>query len=427
MLELTPWAVSLGRLLVYFVVVIVIIVGMSPAAFSQTGNFLKLTELLQEALAKNPELVSARQRWEAAREEISQAGSLEDPQLTITQWAIPSNFNIGDADETWYGIGQSFPFPGKRSLRGQVATKDAEAAEQDYQAKVREVAARFKMVYYQFSLIHEAIALHLEHQALLEEFIQIANQKYAVGQVSQQDLLKAQVELSKLHNSLLGLEQEKVSAQAEINTMLNRPPQTPLGKPEEVTYHPFSLTLENLQRQALQERPELKAAAFTIEKNERAQSLAKKNYLPDFMVELQYWDVHTGANKWMATAKISLPWIFSAKYDARVRQAAAEESQAKAEYVAVQNRTLFQLQDLFAKIKAAEQLIEVYQSGVLPQAEQSLEAARIGYQAGKADFLNLIDSERTLRNLQLEYYTALARFEQNIAELEQAAGVELQF
>jgi outer membrane protein TolC len=393
----------------------------------EAQSLLTLPALTEEALRNNPEILSMRQRWEAAKEEVPQARSLEDPQLTMTQWAIPSNLNLGKADETWYGIGQNFPFPGKRSLRGQVAAKGAETAEQDYQAKVREVTAHVKTTYYQWYVIQKAVAIHLEHQALLEEFIQIANQKYTVGQVSQQDILKAQVELSKLHNSLLVLEQEHVSTRAELNALLNHPPQTPLGKPEELTVHPFSLTLEQLQQRALEERPELKAAGLTIEKSERAASLAKKNYLPDFMVELQYLDVHTGAHKWMATAKMNLPWIFSAKYDARLRQATAEGEQAKADYAAIQNRTLFQLHDLFAKVKTTEQLIQVYQSGVLPQAEQSLEAARIGYQHGKASFLDLIDSERTLRDLQLEYYTALAQFEQYVAELEQAAGTTISF
>jgi cobalt-zinc-cadmium efflux system outer membrane protein len=416
-------------------VVIVVLIGClvwptTPrvvAAGEKASGPLTLPALIEEALRNNPEILSMRQRWEAAKEEVPQARSLEDPQLTITQWAIPSNFNLGKADETWYGIGQSFPFPGKRSLRGQVATKGAEAAEQDHQAKVREITAHVKTTYYQWYVIQKAVALHLEHQALLEEFIQIANQKYTVGQASQQDLLKAQVELSKLHNSLLVLEQEQVSAQAELNALLNRPPETPLGKPEELTVHPFSLTLEQLQQQALHERPELKAATFMIEKSERARSLANKNYLPDFMMEVTYWDVHTGAHQWMATAKMNLPWIFSAKYDARLRQAAAEEEQARADYAAMQNRTLFQLHDLFAKVKTTEQLIQVYQNGVLPQAEQSLEAARISYQHGKASFLDLIDSERTLRDLQLEYYTTLAQFEQHVAELEQAVGTTISF
>jgi outer membrane protein TolC len=393
----------------------------------KTESGVVLSVLVEEALRNNPEILSMRQRWEAAREEIPQAKSLDDPQLTVTQWAIPSNFNIGNADQTWYGIGQSFPFPGKRSLKGQVAVKASEAAEQDYLAKVREVTARVKLAYYQLFLIQKSIDLHLEHQSLLEEFTRIADQKYAVGQATQPDLLKAQVELSKLHNSLLMQEQEQVSARAEMNALLNRPPEMALGRVEELAYHPFSLTLDDLTQQGLQRRPELKAASLMIEKSEQARALAKKNYLPDFMVEVSYWDVHTGPNQWMAVGKINLPWIFKSKYDARIRQTVAEEAQARADQAAIHNQTLFQLRDLFTRIKTTEQLIGVYQNGVLPQAEQYLEAARIGYQAGRVDFLNLIDSERALRDFQLEYYTALAQFQQSIARLERAVGTELQF
>lgn len=388
---------------------------------------LLLESLIPEVLKVNPQIEAARLQWEVAKQEIPQARSLEDPQLSITQWDIPSDFAVGGADQTWYGVGQGFPFPGKRSLRGQISAKAADAAEQEFRAMVREGVAAVKSAYYQLFGVHKAVDLHLEHQGLLEEFIQIAQQKYALGQVSQQDSLKAQVELSKLHNSLLVLEQEKTRLKAQINKLLNRPPESPLGRPEEVSYRPFPVTLEELKQQALDERPEIKAAAFMIEKNEKAKTLARKNYLPDFMAELSYWDVHTGPNRWMMVGKINLPWVFKAKYDARIRQAEAEEAKARADYQAVHNQTLFELKDLFSKVKTTEQLILVYQNGVLPQAEQALEAARIGYQAGRVDFLNLIDSERTLRDFQLEYYTALAQFEKYIAELERSAGAELRF
>ncbi|MBI5745790.1 MAG: TolC family protein [Nitrospirae bacterium] len=388
---------------------------------------LSLETLLEEAMRSSPEIEAARQEWEAMKEGIPQARSLEDPQFSITQWSIPSNFNIGNADETWYGIGQAFPFPGKLQLKGQISAKEADISGQGYLAKVREVASKVKSSYYQLSLIHKAIDLHLEHQALLEEFITIAEQKYAVGQVSQQDILKAQVELSKLHNSLLLLEQEKISIQAEINRLLNRSPEGLLGQPEESSFRPFTMTLEGLEQMALREKPELMAANFTIERSEKAKALAKKNYLPDFMVEIQYWDVHIGPNRWMAMGKINLPWIFRAKYDSRTRQAKAEEDRARADYMALRNQTQFEIKDLFVRIKTSEHLIQVYKDGILPQAEQSLAAARIAYQAGKADFLNLIDSERTLRDFQLEYYTALTQYEQFIAKLEQEVGTELKF
>lgn len=400
--------------------------GVAPmTALAQPSKLVKLSDLLDEALKNNPDLLSAKLRWEAIREDIPQARSLDDPELSIARRGIPSDFNFGNADETSYGIEQSFPFPGKRALRGKMAAQVSAAAEQDYLARMREVTARVKIAYDDLFLVQKSIDLSLEHRTLLEGFLEIADRKYAVGQVSQQDLLKAQVELSKIHNRLLLLEQEGVSARAEIRSLLNLPQDTEVGRVEDLEFRPFTFTLEEVMEQALQKRPELRAARFMIEKSKQATVLAKRDYLPDVRVEVSYSEFQAGPNHWMATGKINLPWIFKGKYDARVRQSAAEEAKARADQAAVRNQTLSGVRDHFTMVKTTEQLIGIYRDGVLPQAEQSLEASRIGYQAGKVDFLNLIDSERTLRDLQLEYYAALARFWRSIAELERMAGVDL--
>ncbi len=418
------------RSLISVFVLLMACLGWAPDGWPDDSNAaglppLRLSSLVELALDQNPEIRAMRDRWEGAKAEIPQARSLEDPQLSLTQWSIPSNFDLTDADETWIGIGQSIPFPGKRSLRGEIAARAADSAEQDYRAKVREVTASVKSAFYRLFAAHKSIELHREHQALLEEFIAGVEQKYAVGQASQQDLLKAQVEFSKLHNSLMVLEQEKVSAEAEIHRLLDTAATDPLGHPEEPDYAPFPLTLEELTDRAVLERPELKAIGFMIRQHEQAKALARKNYLPDMMIELMYWDVRSGPNRWMAAGKINLPWIFTGKYRARDRQAAAEENQARSEYAAVRNQTLFLLRDLFTKIRTAGHLIETYRGTVLPLAEQSLDSARIGYQAGKTEFLNVIDSERTLLDLHLEYYGAMVQYGQSMAELERVMGSDI--
>ncbi|MBI5197199.1 MAG: TolC family protein [Nitrospirae bacterium] len=393
------------------------------AAEADVRSDRTLSFFIEEALRNNPELMAMKENVKAIHESIPQTTALEDPEFRVQQ-TTDSGLS---AMATRYEIGQEIPFPGKRALRGGVAAREADAAEQAYQAKVREVVADVKRSYYKLILAYKTIDLHVEHQRLLEEFIRIAETKYAVGQVAQQDVLKAQVELSRLHTSLLVLEQEKVLTQAGINTLINRPPDTPVDQPMEPVFRSFSPSLEDLKGKALQERPELREADFQIEKSRQTKILSEKNRLPDFTAEVMYEDVHTGPDQWMLAGKINFPWIFREKYDARIRQAAAEEGRARARYNVVRNETWLQLQDLFTKVKTTEELIQVYQQGVLPQAEQSLEAARIGYQAGKVDFLDLIDSDRTLRDFQLEFFTALSQFWQYTAELERVAGVSLDF
>ena len=393
----------------------------------QSASIVSLSAVIEETLGNNPDLAAMRHRWEAAREEIPQARALDDPHVTLTQWAIPSNFNLFGAEETWIGLEQAIPFPGKRSLRGRMAETAADVGEQNYRAKVRETVAAVKAAYARLFLARKMIDLHVEHQALLEEFIEVARRKYTVGQLSQQALLKAQVELSRLHNSLLIAEQEVVSALTEMNRLLGRPPEGGIGPLDALTERPFSHTINALQERALANRPELRAASFAIQQSEQAKALAKKNYLPDFAVEVAYWNVHSGSDRWQAALTMNLPWLFPGKYDARVRQAAMEEQRARAEFVATRNDTIARLHDLFAGVKSAERLLQTYQGGVLPQAEQLLESARIGYQAGRVDFLEVIESERTLRDMQLDYYTALAQFWQQAAEIERVVGEDVAF
>jgi outer membrane protein TolC len=400
-------------------------IGAAPESDGQTP--VSLSALIEEARANNPEVLSARQRWIVAQEEIPQAMSLDDPQLTFTQWGIPSHLNVGRADETWVGVGQSFPYPGKLALKGEIAGKTAEVVEQNYRAKVREVTARVKAAWFQRFLIQKSIDLHVEHQVLLEAFIEVAHRRYAVGQASQQESLKAQVELSKLHNSLLVMRQEQTANLAEINTLLNRPLETELGPVEPLEYRPFPWTVEVLAERALKQRPELAAATLMIEKSRQARLLADKNHLPDFMVEAVYWDVHGDPNQWQANFKMNLPGVFRDKYDARARQAAAEEATARAEQAALRNRTLFEVKDFFVRIKTSEQIIEVYRTGLLPQAEQVVESNRIGYRAGRSDFLSVIESARDLLDLQREYVGTLVQFWQGVAELERSVGGELKF
>ena len=394
----------------------------------ENAPILTLASLQDEVLKANQEIEAARLEWEMAKEEIPQADSLEDPIFTLTQWALPSLFQLGDAEERWYGISQGLPFPGKRSLRSQIAAKGAEAAEQEYWWKRREVVHRVKAAYYKFFLINKSSQIYLEHQALLKTFSEIATKKYALGQVSQNDLLKANLEQTKLQMALLVFEREKVAIRAEINALRNRPPDAPVGEPEAQRYRPFLPTMQALTEQALQKRPDLLAARLMIEKEARTVALAQKNDLPDFMIETAYMDLRTASSDaWMLSVKMNLPWFFTAKYNARARQARFKEAHARAGHTTLLNAVRSDMQDKFAKVKNAEVMIKAYQNGLLPQAEQSLSAAHIGYQSGNIDFIDLLESERALLDFQHEALDALIQFWEFVAEIEHAVGEEITF
>lgn len=384
-----------------------------------------LDHFLDQALAANPTIVAARQRWEATKAQVPQARALDDPVVSITEWDIPSDFNLGDTGQTWYGIEQAFPSPGKRGLRGTVARLDAEAAEQDYLAVSRRVRAQVTTAYTRLYRVQRQIAVHREHQALLNELIQSALQRYAVGQATQQESLKAQVELSTLHASLLTLEQEQQSLRIELNSLAGHPDDPLFFGTAQIDYQPLRVSLDELESQALDQRPEIQVAQRMVARQEEAITLAKRGWWPDFMAEVSYWDVHDGPNRWMLAGKMTLPWAAAGKYRAKVAEETAGRARAAAEVDAARNETVSLVRDAFLKLNTSQSLIGLYRSGIIAQAEQGLESARIAYTAGRTDFLNLIDAERQLRDVRLAADVALADWAEQRAELERVVGVDL--
>ena len=390
-------------------------------------NRLVLPELIQEVLARNPELMAARRQWEAATNRITQALSLDDPILSVQLWNFPQNFNVMQTQNNIFGFAQNLPFPGKLALKGNVASRSAEMTEQAVRAKERELVARLKQAYYDLFLAQKAVKIHHEQVELVRQFVEIANAKFRAGKGSQGDVLKAQVELSLLFQHLPVLEQRRETAEAMLNTLLDRDPASPLGLAQEPSQRPLENPIDDLHRLALNDRPEIKAAELDVQRNEQSHALAQRQYYPDFNVAFQRFQNFHADNGFGAYVAMSIPFAFwtKPKYDAGVQEAAAAVAVARAQQQTVENMTRFQINDLLAKLRATDQMATLYRTTILPQAGQSLEAAQVGYRAGKAGFLDLIDAQRAWRGFQLEYFTALVDRQHQLAELEQVVGITL--
>ncbi len=401
--------------------------GLSGAQDTVPRNKLVLPDLIQEALVRNPELVAARKQWEAATNRIAQMRSLDDPILSVQLWNIPQPFKATQADNTIFGLSQNLPFPGKLALKADVASRSAEMTEQSVRAKERELVARLKQAYYGLFLAQKAVQIHHEQVELLRQFVAIANAKFRGGMGSQADVLKAQVELSLLLQHLPVLVQRRKTAEAMLNTLLDRDPGSPLDMAQEPAQLPLEESVDNLHRLALNDRPELKAAELDVQRSEHSRALAKRQYYPDFNVAFQRFQNYQANDGFGAYVAMSIPFSFwtKSKYDAGVQEAEAAVSVAQAQQHTLENMTRFQISDLLAKLRATDQVAVLYRTTILPQAEQSLESARVGYRAGKGGFLDLIDTQRALRGFQLEYFQALVDRQHRLAELEQVVGVTL--
>ena len=407
-------------------------VGLGGAAAAEE-EMLRLQPLIQEALAVNPEIRAEGKKWDAARERPPQEGSLDDPMLNFEIENLPTNsfaFTQEDMTMKKLSVSQALPFFGKLGLRSEVAQREANAIGLAYQDKRNEIVRRVKEVFYGLYAIDHSLEIVEKNRELLREFVKIAETKYSVGKGIQQDVLKAQVELSKLLDEQIRLEQSRQAAGARLNAILNRLPQTPLGRTGEVSKAEFSMDMKELQTRALENRPLLKGLQEEIERSKAANALARKRYFPDLTMSLGYAFREDSAiakrsDFFSAGFSINIPLYFRTKQDRQVAETSALINSAKEQYQATRNEVFSMVKELVADIEKGHKLIDLIETGLLPQARLSLDSAVAGYQVGKVDFLTLLDNRLTLFNFEKEYYRTLGEYQISLARLEWVVGARL--
>lgn len=407
-------------------------VTMEGAASVQEA-VLRLQPLIQEVLAVNPEIKADGKRWDAAKERPPQEGSLDDPLLSFEIVNLPTNsFSFSQDDMTMkqFSLSQTFPFFGKRGLRSEVAQREANAIGQGFRDKQNEIVRRVKETFYELYITDRSLEVVAKNREVLKEFVKIAETKYSVGKGIQQDVLKAQVELSKLLDEQIRLEQTRQAAAAKLNAILNRAPQTPLGWTEEVLKEEMTRDLKALQDRALENRPLLKALQEEIERSKAANALARRRYFPDLTMSVGYGfreDSGTAKRSDMFSAgfSINIPLYFRTKQDRQVAETSALINSAREQYQAAKNEVLSLVKELASDLEKGSKLIDLLQTGLIPQAQLSLDSAVAGYQVNKVDFLTLLDNRLTLFNFEKEYYRALGEYQTSLARLEWVVGASI--
>lgn len=390
---------------------------------------LRLDQVVKESLENNPEILAAREKWEAQRAVVPQVRWLEDLQFGISFERIPQgSYSPGAAKMRMLSISQMIPFPGKLGLKGRMAQRDVMIAKEEYETKKQAVIAQVKSAYYRLFLVHKSIEIVNEEKELLRKFEKIAETKYALGQAAQHDVLKAQVELSLLSDDLITLEEEDLpTAEARLNDILNRPPYSPLGVPEEFKIPKLEMSGKEIEEFALEHRQSLKAMEYRVEKSETAHKLAKMSYLPDFGIKFMRTEMETSMNTETTGGvmlSLNIPiWFWKKGYG--VSEKRAQKRSAEASYQATKNMVIFEVQNALAKFNTSERRVNLFKTSIIPQAEQTLKAAAVAYETGKVDFLTLMNSERMLRDARLKYYKILMDHGTNLANLEKAVGARL--
>jgi len=423
--------IGLAKAIFLFSFIFLTLLPFSLSAQSEKPR-LNVDRLVDEALQNNPEISAAKIKWEIYKEKIPQSYALEDPMFGFGIVNLPTNFSFKDEDMTMkeFSISQKFPFPGKRPLMKEMASKEAEAVSAEIQGKVHQIIKDVKTVYYELSHNYRTTEVTRRNKRILEDFAKIAETRYAVGEGIQQDVFKAHVEVSKMVDDLIMLGQRKRALEAKLNALLNRPPEMPLGEPEEVVLREFPFTIEELQKMALEMNPTLKGMRKMIEAKEKAYALAKREYYPDINFRFAYGQRDNSPDmkrRDMLTGmmELNIPIYFKSKQDRKVAETKAEILATEAQYRAMKNEVLFMIADMASMIQRGERQIELYKTGILPQTSLQINSAMSSYRVNKADFMTLLDSQMTLYKYELEYHQALTEYEKNVASLGAAIGKQI--
>lgn len=401
-----------------------ILVYSSYGAGKEEKEIITLDELVKEALENNPEIQAMRMKYEAAKARPIQESTLPDPIVGFMSENMgnPIPFTtIGEepGSKASFSFTQEIPFPGKLKLKGEIAEKEAQIEESNYIATKLNVIAQVKVTYYDYYFLTKAIEIVNKDKELLEKLEKIAEAKYAVGKGIQQDVLKAQVEISVLFNRLTVLEQQKNSVIALINKLLNRKPDTPLGKPADFQKSTLNYSLEDLYKIAWDKNPMLKAKNIMIDKSSTALNLARKEYYPDFMIGASYGYSGKFADMWKLEAGVRIPLYYWRKQRYGVIEKNKLLNSSHKDYQDAKQTINFMIKDQYLLAKASEELIKLYSEGIIPQATLALESSISSYEVGTIDFLSMLNNFITVLEYEINYYEELANFQKALARLEE--------
>ena len=404
------------------------------AVAGENDPILTLVSAVTTATENNPGLAQIKVRALAMAAIPSQVGSLPDPMFSFNALNLPvDSFDTRQENMTQMqvGVSQTIPYPGKLALREEAAAFEAEAAMQNVAEARWWLQENVKKTWWQIFYLDRALQIVDSNQVLLRQFIQVARTKYEVGQGLQQDVLLAQLELSKLLDQQLKLEGMRRNTVAQLNALLDRPANLPITLPESVDITlPRLIAETDLYQLAENFRSLLAAKRESINAAQSRLDLAHKDYLPDFNVGAAYSardNMPSGTERAdFLSMKISMtvPIFFASKQDKAVDQRTSELMQKKYALKDELNNVRAQISQSYSNFQRANDQFILFKTGIIPQARQTVASMLAGYQVSKVDFLNLVRSQITLFNYEMQYWNAFAEANQSLAQLIAVVGKE---
>jgi outer membrane protein, heavy metal efflux system len=388
-----------------------------------------LRQLTQEAEQKNPQIAASYHAWQASRNVPKQASALPETELSVQQFSVgsPRPFaGYGNSDFAYIGFSasQDIPYPGKRQLRARVAEHEADSMEAQTDSVRRAVVGNLKMVYFHLAYIQQTLAVLQKSDQLLNQVQEATEARYRVGQGNQQDVLKTQLQHTKILQQIANHHQEEGLLEAQIKQVLGRPQESENIVVETLTLRALPYTAAELLQRAREQNPDVHSKQASIRQQETQVELAHKNFRPDFNVQYTY--EHTASqfrDYYMATFGIRLP--NRGRQKAELAEAQENQERARQELDSESQRVLSEVQQQYVRARSSEERLKIYSDGLVPQSEATFQSALTAYQSNRQDFESLLSGFLDVLNLDLEYRSELLEHESALTELERLTGVDV--
>jgi len=401
----------------------------SGAAYGAVPAPISVEQAVNEALLANPEIRAQVRRLSLAKLKTTTARSLDDPMFMVRDWGTPLRkpWDLNQA-QGMFMLQQSFVSKEKRDLRVGLAGDDAQVAEADLESLRQQVAAEVRKLCADLMRNADELKVHERQAALLKEALAAALAQYTVGKVPQADVLRAQMAVTRLNEHRIELEEDGENARAQLNVLMGRGPEEAVEISGSYAAPPELPGIEELKRIAIEHRPQLAALRQEIAKAQDQGKLTRLAMKPDFTVALGYMVMPTGSafrNAYMVEAAMNLPWLNRGRHEGEATQADAATEVTRAELEARESAVFLDIRQAQIEVLAAQRRVKLYRDTLLPQAEAAFKASTAAYENDRADFLNLIDSQNLLLEVQTGYYKSSAATDAGVAQLERAIGAPL--
>jgi cobalt-zinc-cadmium efflux system outer membrane protein len=383
---------------------------------------LSLEQCIAAALEKNPSIQAAAQRHYASLERIGQATAYPYPSIDYVSDFQPQFLNFFKAGETYLGLSQTLELPRKREARGNVARSEAREVEVDIDVVRLDVAFQVKCAFYQLLLAEEKLALARRDVELSDDYLEKARLKLAAGEVAEVEVLRARIESLKAANSVRVASNEVSQAKARLNFFMGRTRAAPIEVRGDLALPFLDMSLDQLKREAFEQRPELRKMGAAIETQQRVQERARLSSWPDFGVNLSPHLVRGDPTSWSFTLSVPLPFLFPKRQRAEIAEAQANVAAIRKDLEQAQNAIALEVEEALLSAQTAQSEIVLHQQEILPQAQKAYEMFLFSYQEGEIGGIELIEARRTLNEARKTFAQALSDYAVALAGVQRAVG-----